>query len=241
MNRLGILAALPDEARSLHHPRLGFGALAQLPGGHWLAVSGAGPANARLVATRLLEQGVAGLVSWGCAAALDPALIPGDLVLPERIQGIDGAILDCDPGWRGRFAQAVSYRIEPSAGALAESPVVIARVAAKWALREATGALAVDMESAAAARAAQAAGIPFLAVRAIADTSAMKLPDAVMAALNPRGDVRLGALLGHTLRHPGQIAELIRLGRAFGAAMATLRAASALAGGDFGFLPPREP
>lgn len=238
MNRLGLLTALPDEARSLHPARLRFGALAQTAEGHWLAISGAGPEHARAAAERLAAAGVAGLVSWGCAAALDAQLKPGDLVLPERILGNDGAILECAADWRAPFAEALSQdnTISLYVGTLAESPSVVASVAAKWALGQ-SGALAVDMESAAVARVAQAAGLPFLAARAIADTSDMAMPPSVMAALNPRGDVRLGTLLAYTLRHPGQVAELIQLGRAFGAAIRTLRAARACAGADFRFPP----
>ncbi len=241
MRQLGFVAALPDEARSLTGQRPGFGDLLQMPGGHWLAVSGAGAENARLAAARLLEQGVAGLVSWGCAAALDPALQPGDLVLPEHILGADRTAVETDAAWRGRFAQALDGKLALFSGFLAESPLIVASVTAKWTLHQATGAIAVDMESAAVARLAQANGLPFLAARAIADTSAMQMPAAVMAALNPRGDVRLGGLLAYTLRHPGQVAELIHLGRAFGSAMATLRTAKSLAGADFCFPPPPEP
>jgi adenosylhomocysteine nucleosidase len=235
---LGFITALPPEAGSLSRRRPGFGDLVALPGGHCLAVSGAGPFHAHQAALRLIGQGVAALVSWGCAAALDPRLNPGDLVLPERILGIDGSAYAVDAEWRDRLIRMLSPAVPTMAGALTESAHIVPGGAEKQALHAATGAIAVDMESAAIARLAHAHGLPFLAVRAVADTAAMKLPDAVIIALNPRGDVRLRKLLGYSVRHPAQFIELARLGRAFGAAMATLRHARSLTGNDCCFLPP---
>jgi adenosylhomocysteine nucleosidase len=123
-------------------------------------------------------------------------------------------------------------------GQLAESRHIVPTPAEKQALFATTNAAAVDMESAAVARVAQAHGLPFLAVRAVADTAAMAMPAAVLVSLNPRGDVRPGKLLAHLARHPAQVSELIRLGRAFGAAVGTLRRVRQVAGTDFCF-PPR--
>jgi adenosylhomocysteine nucleosidase len=88
------------------------------------------------------------------------------------------------------------------------------------------------MESAAVARVAASAGLPFLVVRAVADHAGMSLPAAVLHALDGRGDVALPRLLGYAIRQPAQFVELARLGRAFGAAAATLRRVRALAGDD---------
>lgn len=235
MPSLGLLVALPAEAQPLHPRKLDFTELAQTTEGHRLIVSGAGPDNAHHAAARLVEQGVAGLVSWGCAGALAPGLAPGDLVVPESVYGTDGAEYAVDAEWRDRLLNALSPAVPAKPGQLAESRHVVPTPAEKQALFATTNAAAVDMESAALARVARAAGLPFLAVRAIADTSAMAMPAAVLVALNPRGDVRLGKLLGHLARHPAQVGELIRLGRAFGTAVGTLRRVRQLAGTDFCF------
>ncbi|MGZ8219796.1 phosphorylase family protein [Methylomagnum sp.] len=235
---LGLLVALPAEAQPLHPRKLDFTDLTQTAEGHHLIVSGAGSDNAQQAASRLVEQGVAGLISWGCAGALAPDLKPGDLIVPERIHGADGTGYATDTDWRRRFLQALSPAMPIKRGQLAESRHVVPGPAEKQALFAATNAAAVDMESAAVARVAQSHGLPFLAVRAIADTSAMAMPAAVLVALNPRGDVRLGKLLAHLARHPAQVGELIRLGRAFGAAVGTLRRVRQAAGTDFCF-PPR--
>lgn len=233
MPRIGFITALPAEAGSLHRRRPGFDGLAELPGGHLLTVSGTGPDHARRAAARLLDHGVSALVSWGCAAALDARLKPGDLALPERILGTDGRAHATHAEWRGRVIAALPSDLPTVAGALAESPEIVADGAAKQALYAVTKALAVDMESAAIARVAEARGLPFLAVRAIADSASMALPRAVSLALTPRGDVRFAILLTQVLSQPGQILELLSLGRAFGAAMASLRLARSRMGHDF--------
>jgi len=121
---------------------------------------------------------------------------------------------------------------------LLESPHFVPGPPEKRELGAATGAIAVDMESAAIAAVAAAHGLPFLAVRTIADPLSMRLPEAVTVALNPRGDVRLGTLLSHVLQNPPEMFELVRLGRAFGAAVTTLRRVRRLSGADCCFASP---
>jgi adenosylhomocysteine nucleosidase len=238
VSSIGYIVALPEEAQSLVRQRAGFDSLVSLKGGHALTVSGTGPDHARQAALRLIEQGASALLSWGCAGALDPQPQPGQLIIPERIFGADGAILPTDEEWRRRLVASLAPVLFVSGGTLAESPHLVPGPPEKQALFAATGAVAADMESAAIARAAAAAGRPFLAVRAIADSASMALPQAVIASLTPRGNAQLGKLLGYSLRHPAQFIELARLGRAFGAAMATLRQVRELAGTDACFTPP---
>lgn len=241
MPSLGIVIALPAEARSLDRRRVDFASQLELAEGHWLCISGAGPERATEAALALIERRVDGLISWGCAAALAEHLRPGHLVLADRVRGTDDECHVTDAGWRGRLAERLPRHLSQHTGALHESPRIVATHAEKRSLHQATGSLAVDMESAAIARAARASGLPFLAVRAIADHAAMNLPAAVLKALNPRGDVRMGVLLAHIARRPREIPELMALGRAFGAAMRTLGEVRVAAGPNFGFPHPPQP
>jgi adenosylhomocysteine nucleosidase len=236
-NSIGFLVALPDEARSLGCRRAAFGAVLPLPEGHWLAVSGTGPVAAGAAATRLLGQGAQALVSWGCAAALAPELRPGYLALPATVLGADGTEHPTDVDWRRRLEQSLSPALLTVSGPLLESRSIVAGAADKQSLHAATGAVALDMESAAVARLARSRNLPFLAVRAIADPATMSLPEAVALALDDRGGVHLGKLLGHALRHPAEFVRLARLGRAFGAAVDTLRRARRTAGPDLHYFP----
>lgn len=233
MPAIGFVVALPAEARSLTHRSAPFESLIQLPDGHLMAVSGAGPERADIAARRLVAHDIQALVSWGCAAAIASHITPGHLVLPERILGEQGDEHHTDTLWRDQLAQSLPHHISREGGTLIESSGVVASKTQKQALHAQTGGLALDMESAAVARVAHSQKLPFLAVRAIADPAELDFPDAVSRALNPRGDVHIIRLLGHLARRPQQIGELLALGRAFNAAIKTLNHVRGAAGRNF--------
>jgi adenosylhomocysteine nucleosidase len=234
---IGIVVALPAEARSLVRQRLGFESLHGLPEGHWLTVSGAGPDAADRAVERLIGRKVDALISWGCAAAIAEHLRPGHLVLAEHIHGEDDQLYPTDPVWRQRLVANLPLQLRTQSGAIRESGRVVGTRTEKASLQQQTGAVAIDMESGAIVRRASAHNLPFLAVRAIADPAMMDFPAAVNRSLNPRGDVRIMELLGHVARRPGEIPDLIRLGQAFKAAMRTLHQVRQHGGSDFSFTP----
>lgn len=241
MQSIGILVALPDEGRTLIRRRLSFESLTALPQGHWLAVSGAGPKAAERHAQYLLKQGISGLISWGCAAALKNDLAPGTLLLPERVRSAPGLDHAVDAEWHAEVKSALKRHHTPWTETLVESSVVVASAHDKRSLHQTSGACAVDMESAAVARVAETKGIPFLVIRSVADPAQLDFPPAILDALNPRGDVRMRALLTGLLRKPGAIPELMALGRHFNAAMKTLHATRSLLGDDFRYPKTRSP
>lgn len=233
MQSIGIIVALPAEAKTITGYTPGFERLIRLPQGHWLAVSGAGPTRADAMARKLVDLGVGALISWGCAAAVSDNLRAGDLVLAERLIHENADLLPICPVWRQNLLSTLPDHLRIHGGAILEAKNVVTGQAEKHSLFLNTGALAVDMESVAIARVACANQLKFLAVRAIADTASMSFPDAVSASLNPRGDVRIGSLLGQIAKHPGQVPGLIALGRAFGSAMRTLRQIRQTGGTNF--------
>lgn len=233
MSDAGLIVALPEESRSLGL-RLGRADDPVRIGGASVLISGTGPDNARRAAERLLAAGAGGLISWGCCAALRSDLRPGALLLPERIVGSNDGVLETDPGWRQRIAVALDDANVPfDGGDLIESPTIVAGAADKRELFLLSGARAVDMESAAVARAARAANRPFLAVRAVADPAEMAVPSAVLRATNADGQVNLPCLLLALLTRPGELPALVRLGRHFGAALTTLRRVHRATGPSF--------
>jgi adenosylhomocysteine nucleosidase len=188
-----------------------------------VACSGARPARARAEAARLIAEGAAGLVSFGLAGGLSPALASGDLVLADAVVLPGGGRIATDLAWRNR----ISARVEvagraPRQATVAGSDRLLATVAAKRALFEATGALAVDMESHAVAEAAHRAGLPFVVLRAIADPADQALPRAAMTALGASGEVRLLTVARALLERPGELPALLRLGRQSRRVLATL-------------------
>ena len=83
-----------------------------------------------------------GVVSFGIAGALAPALMPGDCVVASHI--IDGSeIIACDAKW---LKAIVSWLPDAHVAAIAGSRTILADVDAKAALYRRTGAAAVDME-----------------------------------------------------------------------------------------------
>lgn len=138
------------------------------------------------------------------------------MLVPERVW-IAGEIVATDPAlsaWLGG----------PTAHMLLAGDRLAATALAKAALLCATGADAVDLESAAALRAARRHGLPFAALRAVCDPAERDLPPAALAALDARGAIGLAAVLGSVLRQPGQIGDLIAVGRDAGRARTALAA-----------------
>lgn len=182
---------------------------------------GMGGAGAAAAAKELAGLGVRGLVSFGVAGGLDPALKAGTLVVPERVTNPAGGIWTAEPDWRAGVLRRIKGRLVTAEGLLLAGAGVLGTAAAKQAARRKTGAVATDMESAQVARAAQAEGLQFLAVRAVADEAGMVLPPAA-SAMGEGGTLRPGALIGSLIRQPAQIPNLIDLGLKTRAANRTL-------------------
>ncbi len=166
-------------------------------------VGGGTPDGAVRAARDLVALGAVGLVSFGLAGGLDPALRPGVLVIPRMVLWA-GRRYDADVASAGRFGGLTGH-------CLLAGTAVAANVEAKRRLHRQTGAHAIDLESGGVAEVAAAHGIPFVAVRAICDPAERDLPPAALAALDGRGRIGLARVILSVLRHPGQVAELLRL------------------------------
>jgi len=152
------------------------------------------------------------LVSFGICGGLDPELRPGDLVLADTVLTGDGtrhpASAEQRPALEARLS-GLSFRI--AAGPLLGQDRPLAGAADKGARFAASGALAVDMESHGVARAARAAGLPFLVVRAIADPAERNLPRAALKAIGPDGRLKLVSALAAMYLRPWESPAVVRL------------------------------
>jgi adenosylhomocysteine nucleosidase len=162
------------------------------------------------------------LISFGIAGGLAPHLRPGDVILSTEVIGENRR-------WRANesfHAQVgdLARRIGAAEGPVLGARNILATEDDKAQAWRDTGALAVDLESAIVARAAHAAGIPFLVLRTIADAAHRELPSAALIPLSADGTPALVRVLSDVLRRPRQIAAL------FGLACETRQALSALAG-----------
>lgn len=218
----GIVVALPEELATLTGQKLAQGECVRMAENILLGFAGAGPINADQAARKLIDQGANCLISWGCAAALAPQLKPGDLVVPEQVLSEQQAY-NIDSQWSQHLQKTMGPQLNLFTGALAESGSIVAGSADKQRIHRNSGAVALDMESAAVVKAAHQANLPCLVIRAIADPVTMDLPQAVVHALNSQGRVELGKLLRFLLVHPWEIPALIKLGLHFNAARKTLK------------------
>jgi len=162
------------------------------------------------------------LVSFGVAGGLAPHLKPGDVILSTEVIGHGRR-------WRPSDAfhaemTSLAPRIGAVAGPVLGASDIVATEDDKRRAWERTGALAVDMESGIVARTAEAAGIPFLVLRTIADPASRELPPAALIPLSQDGTPALRRVVTEVLRRPRQIGAL------FGLARETRQALSALAG-----------
>lgn len=240
MSTVGVVAALAAEARALGRARehraqsASFGNLKYLGDGSMLAVSGIGAAAAGAAALALIDAGVSALMAFGTAGGLDPTLEAGSLVLPTEIIAADGsrwARTATAGAWRERLSARLGAERPVAAGCVLTSALPVETVSEKARLFRDTGAVAVDMESAAVARIAAEHRMPFVCVRVVVDTATDVLPRAVAAA-SRAGSLRMGRLLWGLARSPVEVGGLLKLAARYRIALRVLR--SVARGGALG-------
>ncbi len=226
MNKHGIICALRFEARCFTSATLLAQQPVELNDKTLLILSGMGALRARQAAQRLVEAGVDCLVSFGTAGALDPALGPGDLVTPQEV---------CEAGKKYTVSKTVAatvreqlarHNVRIHDGLLASASEPLTSAAAKQALFRQSGAIAVDMESAAVLDTAQRHGLSACVLRVIVDAAHLALPVAALRRVDAFGKADIPALVGDLLRAPSQILLLLRLACALRRAARTMKLAA---------------
>lgn len=187
---IAVVCAVPSERR----------ALAPLAGaGVALHVSGMGAAAAERMGAAVARRRPRAIIAAGFCGALAPELEVGDLVAAtEVVDAVTGERYRPDAGLAGHLPGRPGVLV--TAADLVRDPEARARLDGD----------AVDMESAALARAAADAGIPFAAVRAVTDTTRHRMPD-LGAFIDGRGRLRAAACAAHLVRHPREVPALVRL------------------------------
>lgn len=151
------------------------------------------------------------LISFGIAGGLAPHLRPGDVILSAEVIGEDRRWRPSDD-FHCQVSE-LARRIGAAEGPIYGARNILSTEAGKAQAWRDTGALAVDLESAIVARAADAAGIPFVVLRTIADPATRQLPSAALIPLAQDGTPAISRVLGAVLRRPQQIAALVGLAR----------------------------
>lgn len=211
---LGIICGLKSEALAL--------AALEAGGAARIAVSGASAARARALADGLAAAGARVLLSVGLAGGLSPDLQAGALLLPTQALTPAGAMLAADSAWLQRLARACGAA---PGRTVAGSDHAITTPAAKQALA-AAGADAVDMETHQVALAAEAAGLPWAAIRAVADDHATALPTWAMGLVQEDGGINDARAALALLQAPWDLPLALRLAGANAKALAALRKAA---------------
>jgi len=170
------------------------------------------------------------VIATGLAGALSEELRPGDLVLADRLildresLGLAPATIVIPPADLARFKGALqAHQLKFATGKILTAARILKDGAAKRDARDTTGALAVDMESAAVAAEAHRYGLRFACVRAVLDTVDEEIVGAELAG--PDGEVRPLAAAGFVLRNPAAVIGLARMMRSLNRATAALAAA----------------
>jgi hopanoid-associated phosphorylase len=171
---------------------------------------------------------VRGIVSFGVAGGLDPSLRPGDVVVATEIAIAAKGKSTARWATASMLSETLIEQMDMGGrkivqGIIAGAEEVVLNPGDKAALRQATGATAVDMESHISAAYAAAMGLPFAALRVISDPASRALPEIAMNALKPNGDVDTWKVLRGVARKPSVIPQLMRTARDFNQAIATLR------------------
>jgi adenosylhomocysteine nucleosidase len=231
--RVGVVVALAAEAQALVRRRYLLGMVEQAAPGVRVLVCGMGPRAAADAAATLAQGGVSALAMFGVAGALDEALTPGALLAPAEVLDEQGLRYATDGAWRSRLIARLGATLDERPLLTVEAPLLTPQ--AKREAQRRFGAIAVDMESAAAARIARARGLPFLVLRAVADAVGDTIPEPLAAAIDRYGRPRALALAGTLLRQPGLIAGLPRLASTMNRASAALRRAVQAAGPALAF------
>ncbi len=212
--RIALVVGLKQEARAAATP---------------LTVVGGGCAKRTY---QLLERAgpIDAVMSFGIAGGIAPGQKPGDVILADKV--IAGEIFSADPRWLAALSRKIP---DTRVGALVGVDEMIGCRHHKARLHKETGGLAVDMESHGAARYAQERGIPFIALRAVADPHHRALPGSALVGMNPDGSTNVPAVLRALARRPGDLPGLILTAREAGAAMRALVRCRRLLGEFFGF------
>ncbi len=208
---IAITFALPEESRDFAHALHHAGSFG--PPDCPMLLGNLGPQEVLIVHTGMGEartrerlipffenHPVERVISAGYAGGLDPLLPTGTLFLAENYSS---------PEWLAR-ARAL-FQNRSRVGTLATAPAALETCQAKAALARRTGALAVDMETAAIAALCREKGIPLLSLRAISDNAREELAVPFSICFDAEKQrPRPFALVKFLLRHPSRLPGFIR-------------------------------
>lgn len=192
-----------------------------------ILLTGAGSEAATSSVSRAIEElEPKTVISTGFAGGTRDSLLTGNLVLATEVfqlegapffwdrDGMNGPIVP-DPNLLSMARGAIEMAgVDFYLGAMVTLPTVAKTAGMKRWLGDRIGATAVDMESYTVGLAAAEAGLPFLAVRAIVDSSDLDLPDVVSQIGQAPSGNRVMPIIRYLVSRPDKLPQVMRLGRA---------------------------
>lgn len=218
---MGVVAALPEEIRPLQRRlrrqsrvRLRTGKAVQGSLGEIPTVTlatGDGGELARRGLTELLSRvDLEAVLAIGIAGGLSADLEVGDVVAASRVANGTGEVSPPDGRWHAR---ALAQHGVTDGSIYSHSEIAIDPVAKKrlWEQSGGGAAQVVDLETASYARAAAAREVPYLALRAVSDSSAEALPLDFNRFRKADGSSDRFRVSRYALLHPSIVPELMQL------------------------------
>jgi len=222
LKKLGIIAALPAEAKCFQINELSFETPIEIEKNVFLCISGIGYESSLNATKKLVKLNVDGLISWGIAGAISNSINSGDMVIARSVINHRN-IYSTSHEWQKKIISHFkdsSYKIFD--GDVVSTEKICASFEEKMKLFRKTKALAIDMESVGIAEIAMASNLDFIIIRAIADNADSNIPEAVIKNIDNFGRINIGRFLASCLFHPAQIYEIILLAKSYKKSLAAL-------------------
>ncbi len=204
---------------------------ASIAAGPGVVVVTGGAANADAISAAV-RRGCRGIVSFGIAGGLTPNLKPGACIVAQSIVTGDRKY-HSHREWFDRLGAAIPGSIHAD---IAGAATLVSSPGDKTKMALATGAVAVDMESASSAIVAFKQKLPFAALRVVADPSHRSLPPAALSERLVDGTTDLSAVWRSIVAQPSQLGGLLQLALDTRTARAALVRSRRLLGHGFGLL-----
>jgi adenosylhomocysteine nucleosidase len=247
--KIGIVAASPQEIKTLLPAAVKPLQTYSLGANAWLIAAGIGTENAIRAAEWMVTNGAEALLSWGLASVINPVLPAGTVLLPQRIRlerdsRLPGKpanlqYLMADKHWRKVLQARLQAGFMVSDDDILHVEDWVAGRNAKPMLYQQSAVSAADMVSAAVGWVARRAGIPFAVVRVIADAGGCPLPKALPRLLDDQGKISSAKLLPALLLRPQDGDLLLKLPWHARAGLKALRRLADSLRADFS--PPEKP
>ena len=196
-----------------------------------VVIVGAGNAEKLAAAVNeAIDDGCTHVLSFGTCGAISPAIPAGKIVVAGMIVDPPAPGIFCDAAW--------SKNLRVLSGGwpvvATTSAATVATAAGKAALRDATKADVVDMETGVATYIAAARGAPFAMLRAVSDAADQDVPPAALAAMDETGGVDAWGVIESLGHDDEQLSALLDLADSADLAFAALAKALADIGINYG-------